>query len=116
MRRLLIPFAPLLLLILYLPGCALFEKIDKPREQWAVAAASYDSAMKTAIALRRGGQIDDAAYRKVESVRLYARQCLDEAERILNDPRRAQADALYWIGEATRVVDALVATELKRRS
>ena len=114
MRRLLIPFAPLLFLILYLPGCAL--KVDKPREQWAVAAASYDSAMKTAVALRRGGQIDDAAYRKVESVRLYARQCLDEAERILNDPRRAGADALYWIGEATRVVDALVATELKRRS
>lgn len=112
MRRLLIPFFALLLVVT--AGCA-FTGADKPREQWAVAAAAYTAAVKGASALAEAGKLDLDQAETFERARRHARAALDAAERVLLDPAR-RGSTLVYVSEAARLVQDLVAIEARYRS
>lgn len=100
-----------ILLVLSLSACSLTDAVkqaDQPREQWALASASYAGAVATVTELAKAGKLDLATAEKVEKARLVARAALDEAKTIIDDPGRSQADALWWAGRATSAVGALI--------
>lgn len=100
-----------ILLSLALAACGTVDAVkqaDQPREQWALAAASYQGAVASVTELAKAGKLDLATAEKIEAARLLARAALDEAGRIINDPGREQADALWWIGRATQSIGTLL--------
>lgn len=113
-RTILLP----ILLSLTLAACGTVDAVkqaDQPREQWALAAASYQGAMASVTELARAGKLDLAAAEKIETARVLARAALDEAGRIINDPGRQQADALWWIGRATQSIGTLLEAVARAR-
>lgn len=113
-RTILLP----ILLSLTLAACGTVDAVkqaDQPREQWALAAASYQGAMASVTELARAGKLDLATAEKIETARVLARAALDEAGRIINDPGRAQADALWWIGRATQSIGTLLEAVARAR-
>lgn len=104
----------LIAVALIVSACA-YNQADKPRERYAIAAASYQTAVEGLTTLGQAGKLSLETAEKAERARLHARAALDAAERLVMTPQAEPKTVWHYVSEAARLVVELVEIERAAR-